>query len=149
MRFQWSTFAELSTPDLHELLMLRSSVLVVEQASPYPDIDGKDPACHHLRLWVDGHPGLAGCARCLGPDFVAGGVAFGRLALAPGLRRHGYGRALVAEALRFLEERWPGQDVVIGAQAYLEEFYGSFGFRREGDLYDDVGIPHYDMRLRR
>jgi ElaA protein len=150
MRFQWSRFDALSASELHDLLYLRQSVLVVEQASPYPDLDGRDPGSHHLRLWTDDSTTLGGCARCLGPELVGDGtVSFGRLALAPTLRGQGMGRLLVAEALRFLEERWPRQDVVIGAQAYLESFYGSFGFRRESDLYDDGGIPHIDMRLSR
>ena len=32
-----------------------------------------------------------------------------------------------------------------GAQAYLERFYGDFGFRRASDNYDEDGIAHLEM----
>ena len=48
-----------------------------------------------------------------------------------------------------LAERWPKRDVVIGAQEHLERFYGGFGFVRITEPYDDFGILHIDMRLRR
>lgn len=67
----------------------------------------------------------------------------------PEERKTGLGRRLVAESLAELTEHWPAQDVVIGAQLYLERFYGGFGFVRDSDVYDDGGIPHIDMRLRR
>nr|WP_247892617.1 GNAT family N-acetyltransferase [Azospirillum melinis] len=141
--------------DLHDMLALRSRVFVVEQASPYPDIDGRDPGALHL-IALDEAGVIVGCARCLGPDGDGpdeeksdAPVSFGRLAVDPSQRSTGLGRALVAESLTVLAERWPGRDVVIGAQQHLERFYGSFGFVRDTDPYDDFGIPHIDMRLRR
>ncbi|CAO3350830.1 GNAT family N-acetyltransferase [Azospirillum melinis] len=148
-------FDALTLRDLHDMLALRSRVFVVEQASPYPDIDGRDPGALHL-IALDETGAIVGCARCLGPDDDGpdGGksdapVSFGRLAVDPSQRSTGLGRALVAESLTVLAERWPGRDVVIGAQQHLERFYGSFGFVRDTDPYDDFGIPHIDMRLRR
>jgi ElaA protein len=38
---------------------------------------------------------------------------------------------------------------VLGAQAYLEGWYGQFGFVRDGADYVEDGIPHLPMRLRR
>lgn len=148
-------FDALTLRDLHDMLALRSRVFVVEQASPYPDIDGRDPGALHL-IARDEAGAIVGCARCLGPDEDGpdgeksdAPVSFGRLAVDPSQRSTGLGRALVAESLTVLAERWPGRDVVIGAQQHLERFYGSFGFVRDTDPYDDFGIPHIDMRLRR
>ncbi|ANC91047.1 GNAT family N-acetyltransferase [Azospirillum humicireducens] len=143
-------FDALSLRELHGLLALRSRVFVVEQASPYPDIDGRDPGALHL-IATDSAGFVVGCARCLdpgedGPDAPA---SFGRLAVDPSQRSTGLGRALVAESLAVLAERWPEREVVIGAQQHLERFYGSFGFVRITESYDDFGIPHIDMRLRR
>jgi ElaA protein len=39
-------------------------------------------------------------------------------------------------------------DILIGAQLYLEQFYADFGFTRDGEPYDDVGVAHINMRLR-
>lgn len=143
-------FDSLSLRDLHDLLALRSRVFVVEQASPYPDIDGRDPGALHL-IATDASGAVVGCARCLDPDEDGpdAPVAFGRLAVDPSQRSTGLGRALVAESLAVLAERWPDRDVVIGAQQHLERFYGGFGFVRITESYDDFGIPHIDMRLRR
>ncbi|PWC33070.1 GNAT family N-acetyltransferase [Azospirillum sp. TSO35-2] len=146
-------FAALTSRELHDMLQLRSSVFVVEQACPYPDIDGRDPGALHL-IATDDRGTIVGCARCLDPEMApdaageaAGSASFGRLAVAPSHRGTGLGRALVAESLAVLAERWPDHDVVIGAQLYLERFYGSFGFGRMSPAYDDFGIPHIDMRL--
>ncbi|AWK87489.1 GNAT family N-acetyltransferase [Azospirillum thermophilum] len=147
MPIRRAPFAALTSRELHDLLWLRNAVLVVEQASPYPDLDGRDPEAIHL-IAADEAGRMLGVARCLGPG-EDGAVAFGRLAVLPEQRRTGLGRALVAEALAVLAEHWPGRDVVIGAQLYLERFYGGFGFQRISEVYDDVGIPHIDMRLRR
>ncbi|MFD1627557.1 GNAT family N-acetyltransferase [Azospirillum griseum] len=143
-------FDELSAREFHALLWMRQSVLIVEQASPYPDIDGRDPDALHLIATRVQDGALVGCARVFGPDPEKGGAtAFGRLAVRPEERKTGLGRRLVAESLAELTEHWPAQDVVIGAQLYLERFYGGFGFVRDSDVYDDGGIPHIDMRLRR
>lgn len=143
-------FDELSTRELHALLHMRQSVLIVEQASPYPDLDGRDPDAVHLIATRPDDAAPVGCARCFGPGVESGAtVSFGRLAVLPSERGGGLGRELVAASLAHLTERWPDRDVVIGAQLYLERFYGSFGFRRDGDVYDDGGIPHIAMRLSR
>ncbi|KAA0597185.1 ElaA protein [Azospirillum lipoferum] len=143
-------FHTLTLTELHDLLALRSRVFVVEQRCPYPDIDGRDPGALHL-IATDADGAIVGCARCLDPegDGPDSPVSFGRLAVDPSQRSTGLGRALVAESLAVLADRWPGRDVVIGAQLYLERFYGSFGLVRDTEPYDDFGIPHIDMRLRR
>ena len=52
-------------------------------------------------------------------------------------------------AIAALEERHgAGVAIWLGAQKYLERFYGSFGFVRDGDDYDEDGIPHLPMRRR-
>ncbi|SMH52531.1 GNAT family N-acetyltransferase [Azospirillum agricola] len=155
MPIRLARFDELTTRELHALLHMRQSVLIVEQASPYPDLDGRDPEALHLIATRpedanSERPAPVGCARCFGPGAEPGATtAFGRLAVLPAERGTGLGRELVAASLALLTERWPDHDVVIGAQLYLERFYGSFGFRRDSDVYDDVGIPHIDMRLSR
>lgn len=151
MPIRFVRFDDLTTRELHALLRMRQSVLIVEQASPYPDLDGRDPDAVHLIATRPGNAAPVGCARCFGPGDMGPGatVSFGRLAVLPSERGGGLGRELVAASLAHLMERWPDRNVVIGAQLYLERFYGSFGFRRDGDVYDDGGIPHIDMRLSR
>ena len=41
-------FDELTLKELYEILRIRVDVFVVEQACPYPEIDGKDGGCRRL-----------------------------------------------------------------------------------------------------
>ena len=49
-------------------------------------------------------------------------------------------------ALLEAERLYPGNEVVISAQCYLEGFYADFAFVPEGDPYEEDGIPHIQMR---
>ena len=40
---------------------------------------------------------------------------------------------------------WGAQDIKIGAQAYLQEFYQSLGFEDLQRPYLEDGIPHLEM----
>ena len=60
-------------------------------------------------------------------------------------RRTGAGRALMREAVARTNALWPGRDIRIGAQRYLERFYGDFGFVTASEPYDEDGIVHVEM----
>jgi len=60
-------------------------------------------------------------------------------------RGSGAGRALMAEAIARAEGLWPGQALRIGAQVYLDKFYGEFGFAQVSAPYDEDGIVHIEM----
>ena len=60
---EWQKFAQLSAAALYELLRFRQGIFVVEQASPYPDLDGLDQQAWHLLLRVE--RGLAGYTRLI------------------------------------------------------------------------------------
>lgn len=49
------------------------------------------------------------------------------------------------EAIRETQRLYPGQGTRIGAQRYLEQFYGSLGFVPVGEPYLEDGIPHIHM----
>src|ERR1700691_941659 len=63
---EWLRWAELTAPLLHELLRFRQAIFVVEQASPYPDLDGRDPRSEHLLVRRGAE--LLGCLRLIEPD---------------------------------------------------------------------------------
>ena len=46
-----------------------------------------------------------------------------------------------------IQEKYPNQPIVIGAQVYLRSFYESFGFEAISDVYLEDDIPHIDMKL--
>lgn len=51
----------------------------------------------------------------------------------------------MAEAIKFTEQKYPGKDIKISAQVYLQKFYESLGFDVVGEPYDEDGILHIDM----
>jgi len=139
---QWQRFDELSPDALYEILRFRQSIFVVEQSSPYPDLDGLDQDAWHLQLRAEGE--LVGYLRLTQTP-----VRIGRVVVAPALRRRGLGRGLIDEALRFCRERYPVQDIVLAAQLNLVPFYERFGFAVTSEPYDDFGVRHVMMmRLR-
>jgi len=142
---EWHLFADLSAALLYELLQFRQDVFVVEQASPYRDLDGRDRHARQLSLRVAG--GLAGALRLI-PHEPERRVAIGRLAVAPQHRRRGFASRLMDEALLCCRRDYPGWTITLSAQAYLVPFYRNLGFAAVSAPYDDYGVPHVDMELR-
>jgi ElaA protein len=143
LQFRWRCFDELTRDELYEMLALRQEVLVVEQSSPYADLDFIDQRADHL-LVTDGSA-LIGYARCFGPFGGKPFASFGRVVVARSRRREALGKELVRRALARLAQG-SCRDVQISAQLYLEVFYSQFGFVRSSKPYDDTGILHIDMR---
>ena len=147
IELEWQRFETLTADTLYDLLRFRQSIFVVEQRSPYPDLDGLDHRAWHLVLRADG--ALAGYLRLIALPDPASLVRIGRVAVAAPLRGRGLGRRLTDEALSRCREHLPGLAVALSAQARLVPFYSSFGFEPIGEPYDDFGVPHLDMELRR
>ena len=143
--WQWKRFSELTLEQLYALLALRSEVFVVEQRSLYLDADGYDAqSLHLLGRTPDGR--LGAYLRVLPPGLKHAEPSIGRVVTAPWARRQGLGRELFGRGVAFVDARYPGVPIRIGAQAYLQRFYEAFGFVRVSDVYDEDGIPHIDMR---
>jgi ElaA protein len=141
-RLDWYSFGDFSTGLLYEALRFRQAIFVVEQASPYPDLDGQDLGAQHLLMWQDG--ALVGYLRLI-PDPSAARVAIGRVAVAAPLRGRGLARLLMDAALARCRQDYPDCAVMLSAQTYLAPFYETLGFRATSAPYDDYGVPHVDM----
>jgi len=134
-------FAELSPATLYGILRLRVDVFVVEQACPYPELDGRDTEPATVHLWHEAADGtVLSTIRVLENGEHR---AIGRVATAVAAR----GRGLSAQLIRRGIELCEGRTVDIGAQAYLEDWYARFGFVRSGPDYLEDGILHLPMRL--
>ena len=145
----WQDWADLSTAQLYQLLRFRQEIFVVEQTSPYPDLDGRDHDARHLTLRRAGT--LIGYLRLIAPNEEEHRplVRIGRVSIAPDERGNGHARIMMEEALRLAAALHPDCDIEIGAQSYLEDFYRGFGFEPSSSPYDDFGVPHIDLVLRR
>jgi ElaA protein len=138
---RWQRFEDLNADQLYELLRFRQNIFVVEQRSPYPDLDGLDQGAWHLAARAEDE--LAGYLRLMPSP-----LRIGRVAVAVRLRRHGLGRRLMDEALLFCREHHPGVSAALTAQSHLVPFYRDFGFEPTGEPFDDFGLTHVDMALR-
>lgn len=147
VRWQWSAFASLQPLELHAALMLRAAVFVVEQRCAFLDPDAFDVDAWHLLGWST-HAAcaseLVACARVLPPGKYSE-PSIGRLVTATNHRGLGLGRAAMMEGMRHARARFPGCNIRIGAQRYLERFYASLGFVPSSPPYDEDGIPHIEM----
>ena len=148
LRWRLARFDELSPRELHDIYQARLAVFVVEQKCAFQDVDGVDPACWHLTGRGGGNSSdgpILAYARLVPPGVKYDEPSIGRvLTTAPG-RRQGAGRELMREAVARATALWPGRALRIGAQRYLEGFYGSFGFVTASEPYDEDGILHIEM----
>ena len=133
---------EFSAAELYELLKLRVDVFVVEQNCAYPELDGNDPDCLHLRLLDQGS--LLASARLWRPS-PEQRPRIGRVAVSPAHRGRRLGEALMREAIAECEKAYPNEDIELSAQSHLQTFYASLGFAPGSDGYLEDVIPHVDM----
>ena len=146
VQWQFSPFGELTVHELYAMLALRQQVFVIEQQCIYNDFDGYDQDAHHLLAWVDidGKRELAASLRVLAPGKKYEEASIGRVVSSAAVRRSGIGRELFGRGVAHAVELYPGHDIRIGAQAYLENFYASFGFKSLAPYIEDA-IPHIEM----
>lgn len=133
-------FDDLDARMAYDVWRLRLDVFVVEQACPYPDLDGRDlePGTRHVLLTGD-DGALQGYLRLLDD----GGVArIGRVVLAPAAR----GRGLADQLVRAALAECAGREVVLDAQSPLAGWYAGFGFEVSGPEFLEDGIAHLPMR---
>ncbi|MCC5915055.1 MAG: GNAT family N-acetyltransferase [Balneolaceae bacterium] len=139
-----TSFDHLTSEQLYKVLKLRQDVFIIEQDCIYEDIDNLDQQSIHLLL-MDGEK-LAAYSRIVPADVKYSEPSIGRIISSSDYRRKGLGREIVQHSLNFLRDR--GESVArIEAQAHLQDFYSSFGFEPEGEIYDLDGIPHIEMLI--
>jgi ElaA protein len=135
---QRATGGALDVGQLYALLTLRVNIFVVEQRSPYPDLDGRDLDPSTVHLWYQNDAGPVAYLRVLaGPP-----ARIGRVCTAPEARGRGLGTRLMEAALAELGSR----EVVLDAQVQAQGMYARFGFVPEGEPFDDDGVMHITMR---
>lgn len=142
--WQIKAFEDLTTKELHAIYQLRVEVFVVEQTCAYQEVDQADLISFHGMLWEDGQL-LAYYRLIPGED----GSHLGRVVVSKSARGRGLGRDLVVQAISEAKNLFGSQDLHAQAQAYLQDFYASFGFEPVSDIYLEDGIPHLDMVLKR
>lgn len=121
---------------------IRYRVFQVEQGvDPDLEFDNQEDASEHLLAYLDGKPVATARFRLL--DAQTAKVE--RMAVLPEARGLGIGRELMAKALEILTAAHVSQ-VLIHAQVQVQGFYEKMGFAPEGDVFEEAGISHVNMR---
>jgi predicted GNAT family N-acyltransferase len=123
---------------------VRTAVFVNEQGiAPEDEWDADDDtALHAVMFDVNGQ--VLGNARLLQPSATIAKV--GRMAVLKDARGNGYGARLLQALIRCARQR-SHKEVRLSAQRTAEGFYAAHGFVAMGEPFDEVGIPHVEMRL--
>jgi ElaA protein len=141
------TFENLSVFELYEILKLRQNVFVLEQNCLFADIDGHDPRALHCILKNENHE-IKAYTRLFDCEIVYSGyTSIGRVVCDKEDRMHGLGRMIFDYSIKEIIKQYGSKTIKIGAQAYLEKFYSSFGFVQKGEQYLEDGIWHMHMYL--
>jgi ElaA protein len=135
-----ATFAELDATTLYTLLRLRTDVFVVEQACPYPELDGRDTEAEAGHRWIEDEGGepVAYLRTLAEPD---GSIRIGRVVTRADARRAGHARRLVESVLADLDGPF-----LADVQSQLVGWYEALGFAVTGPEYLEDDIPHVPMR---
>ena len=144
------TFDDMSLHQLHDLLMLRQQIFIIEQNCIFPEIDGLDPLSVHVLGLMDGKVVAATRIVPAGIDphhsQQGNDPAIGRVVTSADLRGKGIGREIMKQSILACEEQFADLGIFLNAQHHLEKFYGALGFVQEGEPFDEDGIPHISMR---
>lgn len=130
---------------LYRILQVRVDVFVVEQATPYDDIDGRDVEPGAELMWAEEGGRILATLRIL-DEPAAGASRIGRVATAVDARGRGIAADLMRRAVERCLELRPAAPILLDAQSHLVDWYGRFGFVVEGEPFSEDDIPHRRMR---
>jgi predicted GNAT family N-acyltransferase len=117
---------------------IRLVVFVEEQGVPAElEMDEMDARCIHA-LAFEG-------SRAVGTGRLLPDGHIGRMAVLKEFRGKGAGGALLAKLMEAAKSRGD-REVVLSAQVHAVPFYQAYGFELFGEVYEEAGIPHQDMR---
>lgn len=137
------SFDQLSVPELYQILKARCDVFVVEQESPYPDLDDYDQKALHL--WAEHDGEVYAYCRIFPQHIKYNENSIGRVLTTSKGRRSGLGKILLKFAIEIVENYYKTKSIRISAQDYLISFYSGFGFKETSKKYLEDGIPHTEM----
>ena len=128
--------------DLGSLRAVREQVFVIEQKVPLSlEWDDMDSRSEHVLAFNSSERPI-GTGRLLPDGHI------GRMAVLKEWRGQGIGSAIL-EALMLLGWENSHEALVLNAQVAAAPFYERHGFEKHGEIFDEAGIPHIEMSLKR
>ena len=121
-----------------EASCIRLTVFVKEQrVPPEIELDGNDAVCVHALAYAQGR--AVGTGRLLPDGHI------GRMAVLKESRSLGIGGSILERLVQEARRRGM-QQVVLSAQTHALGFYRRHGFTAAGEVFEEAGIPHQEMR---
>jgi predicted GNAT family N-acyltransferase len=118
---------------------IRFEVFVEEQKVPREiELDDQDVASVHALAFQENT--AVGTGRLLPDGHI------GRMAVLKDWRGRGVGGSILGALVDAAKARGD-RSVVLSAQVHAIDFYRKHGFVPEGEVYEEAGIPHQEMRL--
>jgi predicted GNAT family N-acyltransferase len=126
---------------------LRVEVFVVEQGVPRElELDEYDDTAIHL-VALDGDEAVGTLRLIMAGEGAEEMAKIGRVAVRAARRKSGIGSRLMAHGEALARQRG-AREILLHAQTAVAPFYRRLGYREEGDIFDEAGIPHVTMRKR-
>ncbi|BAP65414.1 GNAT family N-acetyltransferase [Acinetobacter baumannii] len=128
----WTQFEE-------DAKYIREQVFIQEQGiEPEDEWDDFDSIAMHFMVYGKEQP--IATARLLPQHSV------GRVAVLMPYRKQGIGKILMQHIIEYARQHKLPY-LKLSAQTYVTAFYEALGFKVQGEVYQDCGIPHIDMTL--
>ena len=140
--WKWYEFNELTPNQLYSILQLRELVFTISQNCNEPDLDNVDISATHFTAYENEK--LIAYLRAYPKDNK---IKIGRVVVHPDYQHKGLGRAMMLQTIPHLQQHYPGKQLEMSAQYYLEKFYQSLGFVTTSDVYLEAGIQHVTMSM--
>ncbi len=126
-----------------DAFLVRQEVFIHEQGVPAElELDEYDPLAAHALAYLDG--------RCIGTgrlvDLGGGQAQIGRMAVLAQFRSTGTGTQILEKLVQLARSQGV-QLIILHSQVAAIPFYEKLGFKVQGLIYDEAGIPHRNMIL--
>jgi predicted GNAT family N-acyltransferase len=126
-----------------EAFFIRKTVFIDEQRVPEElELDADDLQAIHVLAKIDGLS--VGTARLVA--ISKDQAQIGRMAVLDQYRGQGIGRQILEKLIQFAQEK-DFTGLFLHSQVNAIPFYEKMGFKADGDIYDEAGIPHRNMML--
>lgn len=134
-------FSSSQARDYKEALRIRRTVFIEEQKVPEEiEIDEFEDSCTHFLIYEGAESLGAARLRVKGPW-----IKFERIAVLEHARGKGVGRALVEKMMAHAKVHFPHLTPMMNSQLSAEGFYQKLGWKPQGEVFHEAGIPHIQM----
>jgi predicted GNAT family N-acyltransferase len=135
---------EFGSVEYQEALAIRKEVFIIEQRVPADlEIDEFEETAEHFLIFIDEEGASTGRLRI--KDSY---MKFERIATRKKFRGFGSGTRLMDEMLHHARALYPELQPYMHAQQDAVSFYERLGWKSEGEIFYEAGIPHQAMSLR-